>query len=321
MHSTNTLILDMIAWFTLTIPVFGVPGNIILFIVYSTKSLRNLSISIYFRCIAIINIIICIYYTTAELLDDVYSIMPMDYGLFLCKFDYFRIYKPIVVWIEMAINLDRMRQLIFSRKFTFTTKTSFQIAVVLAIVVYNVAYYIRTVIEPRMHNVYMLDNANSDYFIDDLPSQAMTMTNLTSNNLTIMVMSWCYSPNARLYYYMDLPNATVLPFIVRIASSLVTVVYILKIRSLARRINYQHRPKTASSNGTRQSRDTKFAITVISVDVAFILMTLPNEIIFSIFIWSSPPYFVYIIELITIWLSSCYYASNFYIQFKTVYKS
>lgn len=260
------------AWFSLTIPILGVPGNLGLFLIYSTKSLRKLSISIYFRSIAIFNLFICIFWINI-ILDYVYNINIVNSSNFWCKFAWFTIYVPIVGWIEAAINLDRMRTIMFRRKLLFTTTHIFQIALVSLIILYNSAYYLISAISPRIRTLYASTTTGHYSFADDY---FVSNTTIITKNTTL-VMHVCYMPYYYIYNYMDLPNSTLLPFLVKIIASVLTVVFIVKKRK-------QMRAKNSSLSHQRR-RNRKFAITVIAMDVAFIVMTMPYNILFLINFW------------------------------------
>jgi hypothetical protein len=290
------------AWFSLTIPILGVPGNLGLFLIYSTKSLRKLSISIYFRSIAIFNLFICIFWINI-ILDYVYDINIVNSSNFWCKFAWFTIYVPIVGWIEAAINLDRMRTIIFRRKFLFTTTHTFQLALVSLIVLYNSAYYLIAAIAPRVRTLYVNSTTTGHYALADDDYYVSNISSIITKNTTL-VMHVCYMPYYYIYNYMDLPNATLLPFLVKIIASILTVVFIVKKRK------QMHAKNSIWSQQRR--RDRKFAITVIAMDVVFIVMTMPYNILFLINFWKPV---ISILLLVFNWLNNSYYAINFYLQF------
>lgn len=253
---------------SLLILVLGIPGNILLFVMYSRHRLRPLSFSLYFRLIALVDFFITLNWLKIFVRYR-FDFYIEDISLFLCKTISYAIYcaGPISSWHLIAISIDRLVSIAFPRRFLFFHKRSFQILVIIVIFVFNMTYYVALLVDFNLvesttpnHNR-ETDNQTDDVFI-------------TTYNLCIM--------NMELLYWIDLLNSSVLPFIFMILTTSITIRCIIKSRS---RITIPPSTPTTSNGGNychqvrgSLSRDAKFSLTSISLNVLFLVLNLPNQV-------------------------------------------
>lgn len=131
----------------------GLLGNILLWIVYSQGSLRKLSVSIYFRLVAIFCAFQCLIFLIYYIFDESFSniFKHSDLACRLIIYSYF-LPTPIAGWFEVAASLDRFLTIVFPNKFTFIQRPIFQRIVVFAIIVYNMAFYFKNIFENNIEN-------------------------------------------------------------------------------------------------------------------------------------------------------------------------
>lgn len=110
---------------------------------------------------------------------------------------------------------------------------------------------------------------------------------------------------------MDLFNSTLIPFIVMFGLSLAII---LKIRKSRNRIhaNNQHQSRV-------NSKDRKFAITSIALNIAFLAFNLPSAIwnLYGFYsnIWNDYPELANLLQYFIYTIFFTYYGINFYVQF------
>ena len=272
---------------------FGLIGNVLMFVVFSKRRLQKLSISIYFQSMALVNLYITINWIK-QYLNYVENYYLVNQSEFLCKAIYFTIYVagPTSAWIQVAAGIDRFLITIVSptSKFKLIQKRSFQIAIVLLIVVYNSGYYF-----------YMLFDFNL----------VLTIVNNSNNDSSDYSVSWsCIENDSRSIYIMDLLNNTLLPFVIMIGFTSATIYGVLKARRRANKSSEQARRV--------RMRDIKFAVTLIVLNLVFLILNAPNPILSLIADYSNIDEdnsdIFYRLEIWGIFSYYFYYMSIFYFQ-------
>ena len=240
--------------------VLGLIGNVLMFVVFSKRRLRKLSISIYFQSIALVNLYITINWVKQYLIyvEDYYLI---NESAFLCKAINFTIFVagPTSAWIQVAAGIDRFLITIVSptSKFKLIQKRSFQIAIVAFIFIYNSAYYFHMLFD---YNLIVTIENNSNNDSSDYSFYASCENN---DDRTIYIM-------------MDLLNNTLVPFIVMIGFTSATIYGVLKAH---RRANNSVSLSSSEQAHRVRMRDIKFAVTMIVLNFVFLILNAPNPII------------------------------------------
>ena len=278
---------------------FGLIGNVLMLVVFSQHRLRKLSISIYFQSMALVNLYTTINWVKIYLIN-VENFYLVDESAFLCKAINFTIFVagPVSAWIQVAAGIDRFLITIVSpsSKFKLIQKRSFQIAIVLFIFVYNSGYYFHMLFDYNLI-VTIENNSNNDSFD----------------------YSTCENNDDRtIYIMMDLLNNTLVPFIVMIGFTSATIYGVLEAHR--RTVN---KSSSVSSTTSEQAhrvrmRDIKFAVTMIVLNLVFLILNAPNPIIAIIIDYSyvdeNNSDMFYRLRIWDIFSYYFYYMSVFYFQ-------
>ena len=248
---------------TLAMAFIGIAGNIISFIIFSRKTFRKNSISIYCRALAIFDM-----YIITSAVRDFYYILYKIYILnssdAVCAFYGYAYYSlgSIPGWILVAFSVERTLSL--KKVKNGMKKSIVHFLIVITIVISHLLLYIGVVIYIRLIPV-----PNSTAFVCDT-------TLLSYVNIIYIIES----------------NAV--PFLIMLISSL----YTIKMLRDSRR----HVEAIGSMDDKRKSRNRKFAITSITFNVLFIVLKTPLLICISIGYYNVN-YYLYQISLALFFLN------------------
>lgn len=235
--------------FVFSIPfvlIWGVVGNAFSFIIFSRKKFRVTFFSVYFRILAFTDT-----FTLLFIIND----FPATYfnediqnsSYIMCKMFYYFIYSisPTSAWILVIVSLDRMLNIIRPNQYLFMKKKKTQIMICFAIFVFNIVYYIPQAIYKEYQEVNL------------------------SNSSTEIEYKCVGLDEEKIVDWMDLFNSTIMPFILMIIFTSITVKRLFESRS-----------KTAVERNLLghigiKNRDVKFALTSISLNIFFFLFNLP----------------------------------------------
>lgn len=231
---------DFESYFNLFIALTGLIGNSLMFVVYSQKRLKKLSISTYFRALAISNILINLLSITFFITDQFHFNIHASSSI-ACKLTRF-IYSlptPISAWLAVAAGLDRF--LIIVYRFKFLKRPRFRHMVVVVILAFNVVI-----------NCHLL-----------FDSKIQTSSSSTGS------YSYCVSLNSYANKYIDIINSAVAPFTFMLFTSIATFWGVISTRDLIRT------PTRTGRVRKSRKRDTKFGVTMIIMNVVFFLLNAP----------------------------------------------
>lgn len=259
---------------------FGLVGNSLMFVVYhSGGNLHQLSVSIYFRCMAIVCSCQNVYFLFwIEYLCRLSSRSELFYKLF----NYVQnLFVSIAVWLEVAASLDRFLTIVFPIHVAFIKKPLVQRIIIAMVVFYNMGFY--SCILVKMN--YRVEEK-------DYESQANFMNTL---------------------YVMDLANSSAVPFAIMFVSSVATFVGVVRshrrAKSLGRLTNSQR----------ILTRDMKFGVTLIVLNALFFsfnsIYRLNNVVHINPFDPRRQTVMFFVFASIISNLSEYYYSLNFYVQF------
>ena len=274
--------------FKLTMTLFGLVGNLLMFKVYSQKSLSKLSFSTYMRAIAIANLLINIYaiilYVSQKFEFNIHLSSPV-----MCKSLIFiaSLLSPMSSWFEVAAGLDRFLSIVYRNRYKFVQKPRFRILAVIVISVVIMAI-----------NSHILFNFYLKKFY--IPSKKM-------------VMSVCYTYDGNPIGYIDFANSTVIPFAFMLFTSILTFGSVIasrkKMRKSISRINRLRRIRV---------RDMKFGITIICLNLAFLVLNAPYRL--SHFVDFNPfssewnPFENFVFRSVLHLMNESLYSVSFYVQ-------
>lgn len=218
--------------------------NILVIFVYSRKKFRKLPTRNVWRLISLVDLISSLQLTKHFLRN------AFDYNVYhssrpMCKILNFLSYSnSIGAWLLVYISSERFLAINFSHISRKLHK--FQPYICIGIIAFNVILYSQDLVYIDLFDA---DNSTYCYFLDE------------------------YESAYRVFAWMDLFNASVIPFILMFILSILLTVYIHSSRKkMAKRL---------SIKGSRNYyRDIKFSITLIFLNVFFITFTLPITLCF-----------------------------------------
>lgn len=257
----------------------GLVGNILLFLVYMFgRKLRQLSVSVYFQSITSICCLQICFYLLTGL--NVFSIFNRS-AVSLKMLNYFSsLFLPITVWLELVVTLDRFLNILFPIRFPFLKKHSFQRLVVVIVIIYNMIFYlsILIVIEMRLK------------------------LNIKESKLLMKIKQT-----------LDLYNSTIVPLALILTFTIATFVAVIRSQRHIESLGHEHHRLKK-----RRRRDLKFGMTMIAVNLFFLIFTVINRLSFLFVLNPFDPakqYVVFMIfSMIVFELSESYYIFNFYVQ-------
>lgn len=285
---------EVVFYGSLILLVLGLPGNILMFIVFSSKNLRKLSVSTYYRAMSIFSLYMTINWIR-QFLTWEFNFYLWNVSHIMCKFGMFSIYttRGILSWYLVVIGIDRFIAIAYPIRFKFIITYPFPILAVVILALYNSGIYFYTFFDFKLVDID--DDTNSTYFNCDLSSDYMTFaTNI-----------------------IDLVNTVLMPFFIMLALSIATIVTIVKSRA---RMGVFEKKGGVGGNGQAnrcRHRDARFARTTLVFNMTFFICTSPIPI--AHFLNDSYPIFFSsglgnFISFISIFLYYLFFSVAFYIQ-------
>jgi hypothetical protein len=228
----------------------GLVVNIIGFIVFSGKNFQNTVFSVYFRFMLIID--------TLGLLIPINRVFEYNLSInfrylsnFSCKLRmmYTNVVHPISGWILVVISIDRFLSICYPMRFSIRKNKWFQILVINVVLILNLIFY-------SLFLTYDLDIKRK-------------IINSTNNQTKQSYSISCESNMEQLILFMDLFEASLIPF------SLMILFSSLSIRKIfiTRKSTYQKKAR---------QKDIRFAIVSIGLDITFLILTLPHYLFFLV---------------------------------------
>jgi hypothetical protein len=294
---------EIFVWSNFAWPIPALIGNIILFIIYSRSNLRQSSISIYFR----FSLIVETSYALWFLFDyAAFIFFEKDFLVIFCPFSrYFMSNCPAIdAWIQVLISLDRFVNIAFPRRFPIFTSKSFQTALTLALIAYNLIFY-----SPIIWNTYQaFPNAPEIGWFDSNGTQLFHTYNETFCNI-----NGYYNP---VFTKLDLFNSVIVPFSLMILLSAMLIASLIRTRSRVqpRGPNNICTNSLISNVSSLNKRDRKFAFTILAMNFFFLAMNLPILLFDAISFNTNGNIISTIIILISVTLARSHLGTSFYIQ-------
>lgn len=245
--SASNEIFQIFLYCTLILVPLGLAGNTLMYIIFARKGLKNLSLSIYFRAMAIVNLFITINWAKIFLMYE-FDYYITERAIFLCKSINYLIFAagPISAWIQVATGIDRFLTIIHPNRFKITQKYSFQVAVIAVIFAYNMIFYFHMLFDLEL----IYDNSSNS--------------------------SSCWSYDSQAISISDFVNTALLPFSLMFASSVATIYGVIASR---RRLRKDTDFRKYSPQDCRVfARDVRFGITIIVLNVIFFVTNAPSPL-------------------------------------------
>ena len=227
----------------LVIVVIGTITNIVAFIIFSRKRFENTIFSTYFRFMLIVDTFGLVYLVLGKFLYFQFKIQIRDFNESLCRLTLLLAYSvpPISAYILVVISIDRWLTITKPTFLLIRKKFSFQILVCIGIVFANFIY-------------------NGQLFFSYLE-----IDDYYPNSTRLR----CLIPYQDTLQMMDLINSTIIPFLLMIISTILTIKSVFKSAKKNQSTN-----QLLTDNQIRR-RDIKFAITSISFNIIFLMLNLP----------------------------------------------
>ena len=242
MDTNLTIIFD---YFKLVIGIIGVIGNVLVIIVFSRQSLRQYSYSFYCLIMAISDICF-MSYTFIEWIGSNLGANLLTVGPIFCKIAKFIPYyfSDFSIHLLTLIAIDRMLTIVYPKRFLVIKKRWFQslIVSILALIVVST-----NIIIPLYYNLIEINQANS--------SQTIRICTIDPKYLNIEM-------------WITIPNFVLINVIINNYLNIKAIRFIMASR---RRIN----GKAINRNNSLSSRDRKFAICSVCLNLASMISKLP----------------------------------------------
>jgi hypothetical protein len=244
---TWTQALDILVFSYPVIVLIGTLANILAFIIFSRKKFEKTIFSTYFRILLIIDTIGLVYLAMGKFIRFKYKINIRDFNEHLCRLTLLLAYSipPISAYILVSISIDRWLTIAKPNVFHLRRKPAFQIGVCIFIIAANLLY------NGQLFFSYLA----LDYLED--PS----------------VGPVCLIPDEKTLQTMDLLNSTIIPFLLMIVSTILTIKSVFDLRK-----KMSQSTKQINSNKKVRRKDIKFSITSITLNIIFLLLNLPFTI-------------------------------------------
>jgi hypothetical protein len=280
-------------WFCLVSIILGTIGNIFVFVLYSKSNLAKTSFSIYFRAISITDTINLCKILTEEFILTQFKFDPESLWCPWSRYVDFTI-RPMCEWIQVAVSLDRFVNIAYPRRFPIFERKIFQMAVTLALIAYSLIVYSPITWNCYLHKTVLAYNKVLG------PNGTEIRIPLSVTNCNI---NKNFSPFLRQFHFY---NSVIVPFILMTILSVMLIVTLVQTR-----LRVRQRSTNSTSNNSHNSvlnhRDRKFAITIIIINMIFLVMVVPNNVPVS---YSAAK----IVSNYLQWLSTSHSSTSFYIQ-------
>ena len=239
--------LQELNYFLLLLFAIGVPGNILMFIVFSSKELTKLSVSVYFRAIAITNLFMNAHFIQIFFRNK-YDFYLTNWCLFLCKSYNYIVYSAgaMTTWYLAVAGLDRLQSVAFPTRLQFIHRGRFPLIIVIAITVYNLLFYTEI------------------FFFKKYVAEINKLDNSTYNV--------CFTQNEEILSISDFINSTVIPFLVMIFSTIGLSLVVYNSRKRMRKFQLSN---NNTNNNKQDNRSLKFTTPMVIINIVFLIMNAP----------------------------------------------
>lgn len=265
----------------------GVPGNILMFILFSLKDLQKQSSSVYIRSMAISSLLMNIYWLY-ELSISWHGFKLADQSIFCCKLLRMSMFVTMssASWFQVVASLDTFLTIAYPTRFRIIKTQLFRLVIVLILIIYSIG-----------SNIFVYLNINLRSFRVEI------------KNLTIL---GCAVDRPNEINMSSLINSAVVPFLIMLICSAATIIHVMRSRE---RAGVGRR----AVSGMLRARDVKFGVTLIVLNFTFLLTNAPYAFLFVVtmnysyrFLYDSIWFNFF--ENISIFLFISHYAIAFYVQ-------
>lgn len=228
----------------ISIQSLGLVGNLLMFAVYFKSSLRKMSISVYFRCMALLGVCQYVVNLTGCLCPTCF----LEESTVFCRLFGFLLFylKPTLAWLEILAGLDRFVTIVFPFQFKFLKRSRTQVILSAIVLSYNAACYWKILFQTYEH----FTECSID-FPDYLRK-------------------------------LDFINGAAVPFVMMAILSGATFVGVVRAHSRIRSASVNSQTPSNYFNNRKLVRDIRFGVTMIVLNVSFLLLNLPKRLFFNL---------------------------------------
>lgn len=264
----------------------GCLGNLMTFIVFCRKRFRKTSLSIYFCSTAISDSLVLFDLLRSFVSYNFETSVPYSSKENYCRMnDFFSFLWPCIsAWTLVLISLDRMINILFPKKFKLMTRKLFQLF--LQLIIYLVTFIIFLPLFLFYEINYIssgVDDLLEEIFLGRMSPRRKSMEK-TEKRFEIYLNTQIYAINKsatsincnnylgkQAIYWVDLFLTSILPFILMLLFSIITITSISRLKS---KLKLNCRCKTEQA-----MKYNSFAKTSISLNLLFLFLTMPNLVL------------------------------------------
>lgn len=247
-HITKLIIFQIMPGIIIT---SGLIGNIISFIVYSTKSFKKLSVNLFFRFLAItdsINLLIYSSYIFGSIFQKDFQIVSNS----TCKI-YFYVsftFPSMSIFTLILLSIDRAICVLYPNR-GFLRKKKIQILSIVVLTLYNMLFYV---------------SVGLSYKLTEIKNETFC---ICQRRIPCEFIKW-----------FDVFNSTILPFVVMIICSAITITTVIKSKNRIK----THNASTISTlsqcmnKKVHIDKNIQFACTSFGLNLTFLVFNLPISV-------------------------------------------
>lgn len=224
----------------------GLVGNISMLIVYNQANLCALSVSVYFRFMAVICASHNLMYILQFFFDEqMFAFENSQVGCKLINYLLF-VLAPMAVWLEVLACLDRFLTIVFPLRLRFIGRASVQRVAIAGIVIFNSSVY----------SIVLINSKRVTWLVG--PQIEKT---------------FCSIQSLQIVNFIDFLAGSAIPFVLMVVLSILTILGVVKARK---------RVEALTNRAARVKRDLKFGVTICVLNLVFFLFNFPYRLIFAI---------------------------------------
>jgi hypothetical protein len=243
------MVLRFYDYLNLGVVVVGLLGNVASLIVCSRSKLQKTVFATYFRCLALLDSFNLVVNPLLLFVEDAINLKIDSISTDFCRLRLVLYYFASTSgWIMVAISVDRLLSIKFPSRFLFRKEKCFQVSVCLALILKFFLVYPQIYFQPTMYDF-------------EYPDSDSVHPNATT------AVKFCAIPvrfEQELLSWIDLFNATILPFVLMLTCTLLMLVYLVRSRR-----------NSGNRTDSSRHRQRTFAINAISINLIFFLTNLP----------------------------------------------
>jgi hypothetical protein len=240
--------LKFLANCSLTVAIISLIANILSFYIFSRKKFKNTIFSFYFRVsilfYSLYLIILIDFYVSRE-----WNIDFRIHSNWTCKLRYYyaNVMTPIPHYIMAFVSIDRFLTIVHPTKFLFRNKISFKLGFCFGSTLFNLIYYV--------------------------PDLLFYGLQVEIDNQTSFENKTSCKRNETFLSYLNFLNDALVPFGIMMIFTILLIKSIHESRKRARSSSVSATSSISKSNRSK-SKDIRFAISSIVVNLVFIFLTL-----------------------------------------------